>query len=146
MMSRRPAKLTSTLIARKGHAVPSGYGLTPASDVAAAPGPGRHDRELGSKSKSQGTEAAKASIFAPIGHKQARNRAKSANGAAERACVSLRLDHERHLRLKLTAAHLRTTLQDVLTQALDNYLDQISPEVIRNNGLCLGSDGSRTER
>ena len=54
-----------------------------------------------------------------------------------RARISLRLDDERHLRLKLTAAHLQKKLQDVVIAALDGYLDQIGPAVMNGNCACL---------
>ena len=119
-----PSKLTSALIARKGHAVPSGYGFTAPSRFPPVSVVPDQDPENGSRSASRRAAPAKVSERAP-----------------DRARVSLRLNEERHLRLRLTAAHMQTTLQHVLTQALDNYLDHISPGVIRDNCLCLDSDG-----
>ncbi|WP_147274928.1 hypothetical protein [Ferruginivarius sediminum] len=40
----------------------------------------------------------------------------------ERARISLRLDPERHRRLRLAAAHLDCSLQDLLIAALDEHL------------------------
>ena len=135
-----PSKLTSALIARKGHAVPSGYGFGSRSQ----PAPASVGANSGSESCSQPQSPATAGAEAPVAegavNKAPRRRTVAVFGAAERSRVSLRLDDERHLRLKLTASHMQTTLQDILTQALDTYLDQISPEVIRDNCLCLGSD------
>ncbi len=118
-----PSKLTSALIARKGHAVPSGFGL---------PAPSRKPGEsvIPDRAPRNGS----------LGVFRGADPAKESARAAERARVSLRLDDERHLRLRLTASHMQMTLQDILTQALDTYLDQVSPEVIRDNCLCLGSE------
>ncbi len=123
-----PSKLTSALIARKGHAVPSNFGMLAPSRYTGEPVIPNHAPKNGSRSAGF--------IAAP---------AKESKRQAERARVSLRLNQERHLRLRLTAAHMQTTLQDILTEALDNYLNQISPEVIRDNCLCLRS-GSRSPK
>jgi hypothetical protein len=45
-----------------------------------------------------------------------------------RARVSLRLDDARHRRLRIAAIHLDASLQQILTQALDQYLAQIAPD------------------
>lgn len=47
-------------------------------------------------------------------------------GAGEkgRAAFTLRLDPERHLRLRLACAYSRTSAQAVVTAALDAYLDE----------------------
>ena len=116
-----PSKLTSALIARKGQAVPSGFGILAASRYAGVPVTPNYESKDGTRSARRGA--------AP---------AKESERAADRVRVSLRLNEERHLRLRLTAAHMQTTLQEVMTQALDNYLNNISPEVVRDNCLCLG--------
>jgi hypothetical protein len=124
------AKLTSALIARKGHAVPSGYGST--STTPAAPAPiARNSRPV----------AQSPTPVAGLG-----KGAQKTTEVAGRVRVSLRINDERHLRLRLTASHMQTTLQDILTQALDNYLDQLGPEVIRNNCLCLNADEPSTKQ
>jgi hypothetical protein len=62
-----------------------------------------------------------------------------------RARISLRLDDQRHLKLKLTAAHLHKKLQDIVIAALDGYLEQIGPAVMNGNCACLdgGTCGAR---
>lgn len=62
----------------------------------------------------------------------------------ERARVTLRLDEQRHLRLKLTAAHLQQSLQELMTEALDRYLDQVGPQMLSSNCTCLAARGRRT--
>ncbi len=43
---------------------------------------------------------------------------------------SLRLDVQRHLRLKLLAAHTRQSLQDILLAALDDHLDRHGADIL----------------
>ncbi len=68
-----------------------------------------------------------------------RSRPASARDTGAPARLTLRLDERRHLRLKLTAAHLQQSLQAVLSEALDRYLDQVSPEMLSNNCVCLAT-------
>jgi hypothetical protein len=125
MSAPEAASLTSALLVRKGAAVPAGY-ATLAATV-------------------RGLRAADP-IFvdgAPLapgeaGAKRARRRRPSAPDPRTR--ISLRLDDERHLKLKLTAAHLHKKLQDIVIAALDGYLDQVGPAVMSGNCVCL--DGS----
>jgi len=51
-----------------------------------------------------------------------------------RARVSLRLDSQRHLRLRLLAAHSQLSLQETLIAALDAYLGDEAWSV--NGGTC----------
>lgn len=111
----RPAILSSALLARKGAAMPTGY--TPL-------------RPLASNANAGSRVAHIAPVAATRGGPSATN-----NG---RVRVSVRLDRERHLKLKLTAAHLDNSLQDIMIDALDRYLEQLGPEVLRNDCACLG--------
>ena len=108
-----PASLTSALLVRKGAAVPAGY-----SALAAAARAGR-TRPLDP-----------AGVASP-------KRRRSERLPDLRTRISLRLDPERHLKLKLSAAHLHRNLQDVLIAALDSYLDQIGPTVKEGTCACL---------
>jgi hypothetical protein len=47
--------------------------------------------------------------------------------AKDRRRLTLRLDPERHMRLKLAAAHLDISLQDILIAALDAHLAREAP-------------------
>ncbi|MGE0652836.1 MAG: hypothetical protein AB7P12_13975 [Alphaproteobacteria bacterium] len=109
--TRGAAKLTSSLLARKGTAAPAAL-----SSVAVAL------RPVDGASRAQ----------------------KCASPAYGGDCsgkapprMTFRLDEARHLRLRLAAAHLQRSRQDVLTEALDRFLDQISPEILSNNCVCL---------
>jgi hypothetical protein len=56
--------------------------------------------------------------------------------AGPRRRLTLRLEPDRHLRLKLAAAHLGMSLQDVILAALDDHLPRVAPCV------CLKGDPS----
>jgi hypothetical protein len=49
--------------------------------------------------------------------------------------LSLRLDRVRHFRLKLVAYHLGISAQELMTRALDNYIEQVAPEMARTKPL-----------
>ncbi len=114
-----PAALTSALLVRKGAAVPAGYVALAASARAL---------------RAVSPEPASAADAEP---QSKRRRVRAAPDPRTR--LSLRLDPERHLKLKLSAAHLQQSLQDLLTAALDGYLEQVGPAVM--NGKCLCLDG-----
>lgn len=115
MAMSEPAILSGALLARKGSALPTGYTPMRPQHVNTGKGP---------------NENAGKSPPAAIGGPS------STDGGRTR--VSVRLDRERHLKLRLTAAHLESTLQDVVTDALDRYLEQLGPEVLRSDCACLG--------
>jgi hypothetical protein len=120
MNAPEAASLTSALLVRKGAAVPAGY----VSLAAAVRGVRASD-----------ADAAGVTPISEAG-KTARPRRRRA-ASDPRARISLRLDDERHLKLKLTAAHLHKKLQDVVIAALDGYLDQVGPAVMNGNCACL---------
>jgi hypothetical protein len=122
------ASLTSALLVRKGRAVPAGY-VSLASAVRAP-----HAIE----------EEAPIATPAPAPAAKPRT-ARRPRKKDPRARISLRLDDERHLKLKLTAAHLHKKLQEIVIAALDGYLEQIGPAVMNGNCACLdgGHCGAR---
>ena len=114
----KAASLTGSLLARKGAAQPSGLTL-----LAGVPGPAVTTRP-----------------------------AASANGAGARpappptdrvagpvAKLTLRLDRDRHLRLKLAGVHGRRSIQEILTSALDEYLEKVVPEAFNGRCACLSA-------
>ncbi len=119
MTKKRPAALTSSLLAAKGKASPTASLATPDMPAFGAPGaaggpPSNSPAEAGPKTDKPG-----------------------------RAKLTMRLDRERHFRLKLVAAHLNQSTQDVLSVALDSYLDQVAPAVINSAaaGRLAGESG-----
>jgi len=119
-MSGRPtARLTAALVARqRGHAAASADAadrdLLPAKPRAGRrPSPGR------------------TAEVRPL-HGPPRVKAAVAGDSETRVRIALRLDVERHLRLKLLAAREDCTMQAVLTRALDEYLARHAPDVHEN--------------
>jgi hypothetical protein len=90
-MKQGAAALTSTLLAKKGGAIPSRLFAIASPTPRAEPAP---------------------PPVMPTG---------------ERRRLTLRLDPDRHLRLKLAAAHLGLSLQDVIVAALDDHLTRAAP-------------------
>ena len=56
------------------------------------------------------------------------------NGPAQRARLTLRLEADRHLKIRVAAAHMNLSLQEIMTDALDRYLAEIKPPNL--NGAC----------
>ena len=121
-----PAVLSSALMARKGSAAPTGYTAMRPQDVNVTRSANENAGNPSPVTKPPVTTAAATDIRGPTSTDSRRMR------------VSVRLDRERHLKLKLTSAHLQNSLQDIIVDALDRYLEQISPEVLRSECACLG--------
>lgn len=60
--------------------------------------------------------------------------AKSSNGDVR---MSLRLDAERHFRLRLAMAHLDRNGRELIVAALDHYLDRVVPGLVQRRCACL---------
>jgi hypothetical protein len=98
----QPARLTSSLLARKGQAVPA-VGFP--TRVAGALRPGLLEVVGG-----------RAEPGAPA-------RRRPGEWSERRIAMTVRLDRERHVRLKIFAALHGRSCQDVLIQALDGWLE-----------------------
>ncbi len=121
MSSNGAAALTSSLIPRKGTAEPAGYigpRIAPASQSRPSENPGPRLNKATGRSEIEG----------------------------ERARITLRLDPERHLRLKLAAAHMQRNLQDLVTEALDLYLDAVGPDFLEGRCACLDNHPDNKNR
>ena len=72
-------------------------------------------------------------------------------GSGARIAMTVRLDHERHHRLRVLSAHLNKSSQEILVEALDKFLDKRSPEAADHGCTCLGTascddqDGGRQD-
>ena len=60
-------------------------------------------------------------------------------GSGARIAMTVRLDHERHHRLRVLSAHLNKSSQEILVEALDKFLDKRSPEAADHGCTCLGT-------
>jgi len=121
LISKKASPLTGALLARKGGASPSFLAqVHPPVD----------------------------GLPAAVAHRPSRAAAPHANDAGEaaqggasrdhhgRIKLSFRLDQDRHLRLKLAAAHTDRHIQDILTAALDRYLTDLAPAVKSGGCTC----------
>jgi hypothetical protein len=54
----------------------------------------------------------------------------------QRKKLSLRLDRVRHFRLKLVAYHLGISAQELLTRALESYIEHVAPEMARTKPMA----------
>jgi hypothetical protein len=109
-----PARLTSALLARKGQALPTG-GFAHAKLALIPPQPTdtKADRECCGLPASSATPSVRV-------RRPAR---QPGPAAADRVAFTLRLDRERHVRLKVLAARRGRSGQEMLLRALDAYLE-----------------------
>ncbi len=130
MNNRGPASLTSSLLAEKGAAIPTVGPVDGSARPTTIPPPPAGDIAATAR-PTQPPETAPFDDATPRRDK------------ADRVRVTLRIDPERHFRLKLVAAHLNQNTQDVLSVALDSYLDQVAPAVINSAaaGRLAGESG-----
>jgi len=75
----------------------------------------------------------------------ARQAARPAPAAKDRVALTLRVDQERHTRLRLLSAQTKRSSQDILMAALDSYIDAASQgmtfcECLKPASLCGKSD------
>ena len=125
MFSSRPARLTSSLLVRKGDAAPAGR--PPSLGFAGSPPSGSvvQARPLAAEVGPAPLAGASTGTSRPASATAGRTQASRAGGGGpgERCTTTLRLDPVRHYRLKLFAARQRTEVQEVLVRALDAFLE-----------------------
>ncbi len=115
-MSAR-AKLTSDLLVRKGHASPTGGFAHAGIDLS---------QPLPAPAKLEGPRGHVILATSPLSvhAAPARSAKRQARvGDEGRVALTLRLDRERHRRLKVFGARNQQTTQEVLLKALDAYLE-----------------------
>lgn len=133
----RPARLTSALLARKGHALPTGgfahsrLGLVP-------PQPSAANRETKRSGGSRSRPGLSSDLIRPAAAKP--NRAPE-RARADRIAFTVRLDHKRHARLKSLAARDGGSAQEILIKALDAYFEACAPD-----RACLPRPARRRNR
>ena len=114
----QPARLTSDLLARKGQALPAA---------------GFSSRAVG---------AVRTGLLEVVGGRAepgvARLRHGPSGHSERRVAMTVRLDRERHVRLKVFAALHERNCQDVLIEALDAYLQACGGR-LRLHGLGPGA-------
>ncbi len=134
MSALRPARLTSALLARKGMAGPSAAPASHANMVEWMPGQPPRPAATPPPPAPPEPTSLRADLSDRIGPKQSESKAKESVPTAPRSTekrvrVSLRLDVDRHLRMKLVATHLNSTMQNLFTQAIDEYFERHIPDM-----------------
>lgn len=133
------ARLTSSLLSRKGSAQPAvpaphRIGLPPASEAPAQPAP----QEPTASAPAEPVLVVKPAQWSTPGPRRGapdrRQTGDRRQTDKKRVRVSLRLDLDRHRKLKLVAMQTGRTLQALLTQALDDYFKRHAPEVLEALG------------
>ncbi len=143
MSAKSPARLSSGLLSRKGMAAPSAgpeartnmvespLGTQDAPDAADAP-----DAPLAAETTRpqlrQGPGLARSTLadwVAPDPAAPAGARGRRGQVAQKRVRVSLRLDKDRHTRLKLVATQRNCTLQSLFTEAIDEFFIRHAPDL-----------------
>lgn len=148
MIMKAAASLTGSLLARKGAAYPASYSAPNAASQASAETPSAHNSAdvvrsgmpLTPHSSDQGPQLqdgrfveepdGKDSATAP---KAATSNSDTADASSPdlpqamdkmgRVRLSVRLDPDRYLRVKMASARTRWSAQDIVIAALDRYLD-----------------------
>lgn len=59
------------------------------------------------------------------------------HAVGKRVAMTLRLDDDRHLKLRLVAAHGKTSCQKILIEALDSYLNGLTEADMPAECVCL---------
>jgi hypothetical protein len=133
------ASLSSSLLARKGHAAPAmrrqafsshEHGLEALEDLGwndhgheegeQLPAPLEQQAALGRQFAAPSVELSSAPQMAE--HREPVKRA--APGSRGKSAFTLRLDGERHLKLRLVCAMKHRSAQQIVTEALDAFLDK----------------------
>jgi hypothetical protein len=135
------AMLTSSLLARKGAAAPASLALAPlpatvppaATAPLHQPVPPRLEGWLPPPFGTARPPRQPSVQPAPEAPRQPAD--ETPHGKL--AKVSLRLDTDRHLKLRLAAAHQGRSGQQLLLSALDAYLDGVSSAAMNCNCTCL---------
>ncbi len=135
MSALKPSPLTSALLTRKGMASPS-----------AVP-PGRANMVQSLRPQSLRPLAVPSLLERPApyptgakspdrivpktgGRGTAENASRSRRSPERRVRVSLRMDTDRHIRLKLVATQQNRTLQGVFIQAIDEFFERHTPDTL----------------
>jgi len=124
------ASLTSDLLARKG-------GATPASlmfPIAGASAP-RVEMRLPPSEPPQPRRAEPRVGATPPKSRSGGGKPPGRRGKSYK--VSLRLDADRHQRLRLVALHEDRSGQQILLAALDEYLDSVAQQLMDGKCACL---------
>ena len=135
MSALKPASLTSALLTRKGMASPSAAPASRANMVESMQGQPPLPAETPPSPATSEPTPLRADLSDRIRPKKSERKAgenmpTAPRSAEKRVRVSLRLDVDRHLRMKLVATHLNSTMQSLFTQAIDEYFERHTPDML----------------
>jgi len=140
----KAASLTARLLSPKGRAMPAAL----IDQIVGEPRPARGDtrdpelprREL-PESLPQPPAAPPMAAIAPVVvlplPASVIEEARHVVEHAHRKKLSLRLEPMRHFRLKLVSYHLGLTAQELMTRALDQYIDHVAPDLAQTTPLAV---------
>ena len=136
MNMAQPARLTSALLARKGDALPTGgFAHTRLDLVPPQPSVARLEQQR------CGTSLPRTALLPDLTRPATQKPSRRPNGAGqERVAFTLRLDRARYTRLKILAARRGRSGQDILTEALDAYLEACATDCACLRGAARRSD------
>jgi len=149
---KRPARLTGALLARKGNAAPAQATSPiyfPYTEAMAEVEPGLDVTLLAEAGAAHPRLAALPAVEGKANGSGNKERGLGCRGTkptdvgGSRAALTLRLDEERHLRLRVFSAHSKRSSQDILTQALDEYLERHSYDGNMRHCDCLHQPGGK---
>jgi predicted DNA-binding ribbon-helix-helix protein len=136
MSTKNTARLSSGLLSRKGLAAPSAGPETRANMVGSLHPTDSPDASLAETTRPQprqGPAPARSTLAdwvlpnsAPAPDRRGQSQGQS---LGKRMRVSLRLDEDRHTRLKLVATQRNCTLQSLFTEAIDEFFIRHAPDL-----------------
>ena len=133
MHTKGPANLNSSLLARKGQAVPSPNGRY-ASVPATFPRPvANSNAQVAHHIEMEHDDASS---------EDSGGAAKRPVGEGARIAMTVRLDHDTHRRLRLLSAHTNKSSQEIFTEALEGYMKRASTKVPGGSCACLSNTPS----
>lgn len=134
------ARLTSALLVRKGQAFPTGGFACPAIDSGQPlPAPDKLSPPRRGMALARGAVNGAGGALASQARRLRRPPGPSDEG---RVALTLRLDRERHRRLRIFAARHERTSQDVILRALDAYLAACGADCACLRGAPEGCAGN----
>jgi hypothetical protein len=152
---KQAASLSSSLLARKGSAVPAALVMSPHAlvphaitahsvtppavapqpPVSQPPAPARMEGWLPPPAPSE--PAPRRRPTPPVGRASTSASEMPPSKPGKSAKVSLRLDDERHRKLRLVSVHQHLSGQQILLAALDAYLAKCAGTLMDGNCVCL---------
>ena len=125
------AALTGSLMARKGSAVPAEQSVVPLNPAVFVKGSGHS-----SLPAPPPTDTPSPGAGPCYSHEDLKRAAK----------LTLRLEGDQHLQVKLLASHLNCSIQTIIREALQRHLDEMVPAYLHGKCACLAEMGLGTGR